>query len=869
MAAFLQGRAQYSPIDVIDCWMMGPDSRLSKAGKDASSMYSFDVPYHQIKAIRPALTSFAAQTIEHKVDSEARRAVRPDAGLHASLRGTSNHKLTSIDVGASTFKKIGELQMETQPVTCKLLESVAGGAQDGKTKRRPVELVRINALSSLDFARNPEARLLPLMRGLFYFAHSAPTDLIAFGSRVGEMPSYSTIYNAAKQLGDYQATSVFKRGRDATVVGALQLDNVQNYLKPQDQRIGRIAQMNIGIAGTFYELKDVNITALDLNDRRERLTKNERANLNVHALMSWIDQPHLDIIFTLHWLRALVTYIPELEYCKTHVHTLFRTRGAKVRLNPAATPVHSLSTSGKNETYTTELKDGLVDFLAQIGQVDGDYHNRLILVGGDGLTFQKILEMKKYLQFHKDPLQSMEVVEPVLALWHLGWTDLSRIYETHYDSSTSPDPASLGHSASQIGRKPLTNLKKVDFHPESELLEGVLLSRMLDCWRILLGCTDLLQHFKDLAAAKKLPHFEDLESHARVLHRTYSSSRAIYHALGDTTVNTTWAKNIPLSSKGPFPTPSATSSTTSSTAPAASLRHKNGDQSLANSIAFMRDAIFSREFHFAVAEGDVGRVYEVIKVMLFTFAGSTHTKYTTYLLEFLTRLELESSSELKEAILRSTLVNLCGREGSFCASDLMQEYFNRLLEAVVDKKGSKYDDDFIRSIISPNLHHFARLKLEMRNSVGLAPRSGRHSAPHLNAEITQLLKVYKDHDLHLRRPGRVYNEQVKDDFANGLSKLQDGRLDRWVSESAGMRDLLRKSEAMTRDMAAPVVLEDSDDESDNAGELNTEPYPFQHVLSGTEELMFTEVVDAGGLLSTGVMPIDLDDLDGIEAFIHK
>ena len=43
--------------------------------------------------------------------------------------------------------------------------------------------------------------------------------------------------------------------------------------------------------------------------------------------------------------------------------------------------------------------------------------------------------------------------------------------------------------------------------------------------------------------------------------------------------------------------------------------------------------------------------------MLFTFAGSSHSKYTNYLLEMVCSLKLESSPELRDAILRSTVVN--------------------------------------------------------------------------------------------------------------------------------------------------------------------------------------------------------------------
>ena len=120
-----------------------------------------------------------------------------------------------------------------------------------------------------------------------------------------------------------------------------------------------------------------------------------------------------------------------------------------------------------------------------------------------------------------------------------------------------------------------------------------------------------------------------------------------------------------------------------------------GDQVLARSIAFMRDTMISREAALASAEGDPGRLYEAIKVMLFTFAGSSHSNYTGYLLEMIVKLELESSPELKQALLRLSLVNLTGKEGHFSAGDFIQEYFNRLLEAVVQKKGVEYGDHFV------------------------------------------------------------------------------------------------------------------------------------------------------------------------------
>jgi hypothetical protein len=149
----------------------------------------------------------------------------------------------------------------------------------------------------------------------------------------------------------------------------------------------------------------------------------------------------------------------------------------------------------------------------------------------------------------------------------------------------------------------------------------------------------------------------------------------------------------------------------------------------------MRDTMISREAALASAEGNAGRLYEAIKVMLFTFAGSSHSNYTGYLLEMITKLELESSPDLKQAILHLSLVNLRGDEGHFSAGDFIQEYFNRLLESIVQKKGVEYGDHFVRNIWSRNLHHVARLKSTWLDGIGLASRSNSHTKAKTDAEI--------------------------------------------------------------------------------------------------------------------------------------
>src|SRR5882762_8623894 len=100
----------------------------------------------------------------------------------------------------------------------------------------------------------------------------------------------------------------------------------------------------------------------------------------------------------------------------------------KKPINPhQKTKVHPLATNAKNEARTTELKDAMLDFLGQMGQHDHNYLQKLVLAGGDGLTYEKLLQLQRYLQFHDDAYQSLEILVLLLELWHLEWTDLSRM----------------------------------------------------------------------------------------------------------------------------------------------------------------------------------------------------------------------------------------------------------------------------------------------------------------------------------------------------------------------------------------------------------------------------------------------------------
>lgn len=358
---------------------------------------------------------------------------------------------------------------------------------------------------------------------------------------------------------------------------------------------------------------------------------------------------------------------------------------------------------------------------------------------------------------------------------------------------------------------------------------------------------NIFQYFENLEKESRLPTFEDLEKAGKVLYCNYTSARAQQRAMYGCQIGSSFAtagtgSGIPLGTAWTEPQPTPPVSHGPRMKREEPLPIFKGDQVLARSIAFMRDTMISREAALASAEGDPGRLYEAIKVMLFTFAGSSHSNYTGYLLEMIVKLELESSPELKQALLRLSLVNLTGKEGHFSAGDFIQEYFNRLLEAVVQKKGVEYGDNFVRNIWSRNLHHVARLKSTWLDGVGLASQSNRHTNAKTTAEIRILMQVYRESELHSFRSGRTMDTDLFfDDFQTGARKLREGKLEKWITKTTRSRDL-QDAELIGSLLDTCMDLgNESDDDTEESPEPSMDTPTFGLVHTEEGQLKFIDV----------------------------
>jgi hypothetical protein len=101
-----------------------------------------------------------------------------------------------------------------------------------------------------------------------------------------------------------------------------------------------------------------------------------------------------------------------------------------------------------------------------------------------------------------------------------------------------------------------------------------------------------------------------------------------------------------------------------------------GDEVLAHSILFIRDALFFWEFCDAVRDADVGRMWVVYDFWVFMMRGAGCHNYGNELLEMKALFEHEFPALLRDIVERTWLVNRWGKKGRSIPTDLYLEHNN-------------------------------------------------------------------------------------------------------------------------------------------------------------------------------------------------
>ena len=239
-----------------------------------------------------------------------------------------------------------------------------------------------------------------------------------------------------------------------------------------------------------------------------------------------------------------------------------------------------------------------------------------------------------------------------------------------------------------------------------------------------------------------------------------------------------------------------------------------------------------------------------------------------YLLEVHCLLRYEASQDLRDGILNNWLVNITGEVGKWIEADLLQEHYNRWLEDMVKKRGGDFDDKFYHHTLSPNVDHFLWIKEEIENAFSLRSCGKTHTSPHLRDELRVLLALYKEEHLHLFCTGRTLGHAAINQFNEGYTRLDTGKLDDFISKSTAYADVIAEIQAYKRTEGSPetVPLPDhpgmqdqlASQLGDNSDDINISPPPSESSNSS----------DSSTPLSSSASTQSEDDNDGDPSDAH-
>ncbi|KAG9125591.1 hypothetical protein FRC07_006957 [Ceratobasidium sp. 392] len=472
------------------------------------------------------------------------------------------------------------------------------GTESSARNRDPLTIA-IAATMMTVASRNMRANYLQKVLGLWLFSSSASVQVYEILCWLGITVSYNTVIRLLETL--TKAPIITTKELALLQRFLIITDNINCYRMFFNPRPGQQNLMMSGAASTLVEILNYNPAAFDPKPVLEAQEKQLRSGLTADMLWARIDQRHLSSVMALHCVDILISRCPALSELQGFVAKELRSTYAIHRMPDGhKTRVHPLSTTSIDEGSAEGCRNNLYDILIhQLGLSPEVVNDGLTIIGGDLGMIKKLRALIALESSCKHGFSSFKWVLPLVQLWHMGWADLARLISTHWGEPNSKDPSTLWHNCALLGRK-VKPIDRPDYYPAQRLVFDTLEANVIDCWRnILYGVTRLLLGI------------DDLDRRFRTLETPLTGERLLALA---TQLIARWASNraydIALSSDKFWDGPKATLSHTSSRR--ANDSSFKGNTWLANSIVRLRDSLIHREFTWGVADGDIGRVMQVM-----------------------------------------------------------------------------------------------------------------------------------------------------------------------------------------------------------------------------------------------------------------
>ncbi|KAJ7648322.1 hypothetical protein DFH06DRAFT_997294 [Mycena polygramma] len=679
-----------------------------------------------------------------------------------------------------------------------------------------LQAVTVFILALLAF-RNRFAIFFPILIGVFLFTCNVHRDVIALLCRLGLSISYSMILAQLHVLGADSAAQLQFLGAFDPEIGPqflLLFDNVNKMKRTWRATLGHKDEVKSGTAATAIKLVGVLPGAFLSEPLENAVREGKRRNLTFQQLYDDIDWPHIRGIGKGTILRIWLKHIPALAHHRPAVENLFSSTHRKHVLQLRKSEIHTARPTNIDESTTAGAASVLLNLiLGQLRVIPSTLYRWMVMICGDQLSIDRVRKIKWYSRKAGDPFERFEWALPVLQLWHLKWNWQKCIFRLHWPRDHFGSGIfGLRHDCHLIDRGKF-NPEKCDFYPAHHILEDRFDAVALDALRLLceestgiengpeIKLLDALQSYFSPGGHLENSSFEDLEKMAVLVYTRYLSNGASEMARGQADRSTDvygpgWKTDVDADSdaegKGSMSLMNA------------ALSLKRGVRVLITLCHFMRMTFWYLEMCAAVAEGDIGRVFEVIKLLRFSFWGAGSTNYGNELLELACNFLYEWSDELRITVLENYLVNPAGRIGHWLELDLLQEHYNFWIKALFNSKSHDFDSNHLSEGVGLNISGISSLRERFPGLFGLKKNGQKHRDIKAIDDINKLGAHFRAEHILVFESGRNQAYQVQNDFALGMSMLKGKTLKTFLERTLAGEKPLREEEVEVDVPPCPV-----------------------------------------------------------------
>ncbi|KAJ7278256.1 hypothetical protein C8J57DRAFT_1576646 [Mycena rebaudengoi] len=588
-----------------------------------------------------------------------------------------------------------------------------------------------------------------MLIGLFAFTCNANRELVSLLCRLGLAVSYQTTLATLSVLAvdsDAQLRLLGTFPIDLSPGFLLLFDNVNKMQRAWQAHLGHKDELTSGTAATVIELEDMPPGAMRNEPLIEKIKEKVRLKLTVKQMHDDINWEHIRGIGAATVLRIWLKYVPSLAHHRAGVEALFTTKHAKHRLRLRKRKIHTACPTNIDESTTVGAASVLRNLvIGQLFMLPISLFKWMIMICGDQLSIDRIRKIIRYTAKGDTPYEQHKWALPIIQLSHLKWAWKEAIFKLHWYSELEKGTFGLHHDCVVMERDKF-NHEKCDFYPAHHILEDRFESVVLDA---LHDCT-----------------FDELHSLASTVYDRYMCSAAADDALGHTD------RDLEIYGES-----------------WSGFTGYDEPEMVTNPCPWLKSPekeVFEDSCQrSATAEGDIGRVFEVLKLLRFSFWGAGSTNYGNELLELTCNFLLEYSDDLKTAVLNNYLVNPSGLAGHWLPLDLLQEHFNFWIKRLFNSKSHNFDSTHLADRVGLNISGISDLREKFPGLFGLKRNGQRHTDATTIHDINQLGSRFRKNHILEYDAGRDQPYQVSNEFGISHSKLLNGQLETFLTRTAG------------------------------------------------------------------------------------